>query len=638
MPDLFTGADLVSAVSATVLIRAGAVLALAWVVTRLLSDSAASTRHAIWSAALAALLLLPLGGALLPRWNIPGTGGPLPVSSLPPQLSRAAAAPMVPEMRVPQQPHAIHGPVMPPTNQSRRTPPLVIALLLLWAAGAVIGLVRLALCLVSVSRLSRGASPAPAGVRLAADAARAELGLRRSVAVRSTARLNVPVNWGVVRPVILLPSAAASWDAERLRVVLLHELAHVRRWDYAALLVARVAQALYWMNPLVWIAARESELELERACDDEVLRAGTTGVAYATHLHAIAERLAGSRQAAGALAMARPSTLRERVAAILARTTDRRPLSRRAAAAAACVMALVALPLAGVRLMGEGRTAAEIRGAMLSLNLPDPAWRTRGAFALGTRHAREAAAQLEGNLANDPDPAVRGMAAWALGQIGERRSLEPLGAALRDRDPHVREMAVLALGALGDARAVPLLEPLVSDSFDGVRSVLTTALENIHTPEAGRVLARITTRDGDEHTRMMAGYSTRLVLGPEAVETFIALLRDTSATIRRMAINNLGDLADPRAAEALADVLARDSSGNVRSAAAWALGKLGTDAAVTALSGAMSDPDWHVRMNAASGLGRTGGLRAADLLMRATRDSVHQVRLTAVEALEARAH
>jgi HEAT repeat protein/beta-lactamase regulating signal transducer with metallopeptidase domain len=636
MIDLVAGADMVSAVLATLLIRAGAVLAVAWLLTRALRRAAAATRHAVWSAALTSLLLLPLGAAVLPRWNLPGAGGPLPVSALPPRftsnLSSMAAGP-----GASGAPH-VHGPVLPPSPDPSRHQPskLVVGLVALWLLGVVAGLVRTALCLRSVRRVQRSSVPADARVHRLLAEARCRLGLRRQVRVRWTDAIEVPVNWGAVRPVILLPAQAAEWTDERLRVVLLHELAHVRRRDYLGLLVTRLAQTFYWMNPLVWIAARHSEMELERACDDEVIRAGTASIDYASHLHAIAERLAGDDVVAGALAMARPSTLRGRVAAILERTVDRAPLSGRALAGVSLVMALVALPLAGVRLMGEGRVAAEERGALLSLSLNDARWRMRAAFALGTRHARRSVPALEARLA-DGDPGVRGMAAWALGEIGAPRSVDPLIATLDDSDPHVREMVVLALGSLGDARAVPALSAMARDSFPGVRSVLTRALEHIGTAEAGRLLATMMTSDADEHTRHMAGYSARTVLGRQGLDALITALGDASPEIRAMAAHNLGELADARALDALAAAATRDSVPRVRGVASWALGQIGSERAAGALAVAITDREWQVRVSAADALGRTGGERAADLLIAATRDPVHQVRLTAVEALEARA-
>ena len=82
-----------------------------------------------------------------------------------------------------------------------------------------------------------------------------ELGVRSPVRLALTRELAVPVSWGLWHPVVLLPAAARRWTPERRRVVLRHELAHVRRGDYAGHVLIELACALHWLNPLVWRAA-----------------------------------------------------------------------------------------------------------------------------------------------------------------------------------------------------------------------------------------------------------------------------------------------------------------------------------------------------------------------------------------------
>ncbi len=155
----------------------------------------------------------------------------------------------------------------------------------------------------------------------------------------------------MLRPVLVLPRAAAAWNADRRRVVLLHELAHVRRRDTLARLAAETVAALYWFHPLARAAVAALRREGERAADDLVLGAGTRPSDYAAHLVAIVRGLAREPER-WALAMARPSQVEERVRAILDPALERRPMgawqARLAASALVAGAALVATVHLGV--------------------------------------------------------------------------------------------------------------------------------------------------------------------------------------------------------------------------------------------------------------------------------------------------
>ena len=152
----------------------------------------------------------------------------------------------------------------------------------------------------------------------------------------------MPMAWGILRPAVLMPAEADEWPIERLRIVLLHELAHVRRRDCLTHLLAQVACAVYWFHPLAWMAARRARAERERACDDLVLAAGTRGSDYAEELLQIARVMRSGRfpavLAGATLAMAHRSQLEGRLLAILDPRIPRRGLTRLRALAtsAAC--------------------------------------------------------------------------------------------------------------------------------------------------------------------------------------------------------------------------------------------------------------------------------------------------------------
>jgi len=130
-----------------------------------------------------------------------------------------------------------------------------------------------------------------------------------------------------------------------------HELTHIKRHDRVTQALAQAACAIYWFNPLVWLACAELRRDSEQACDDAVLDAGVPPRAYATHLLQLARHCRRPlAEAALPIASARRSTLERRIAAMLNVHLDRRGLSPRALIGTALVVAAVTVPAAALRL------------------------------------------------------------------------------------------------------------------------------------------------------------------------------------------------------------------------------------------------------------------------------------------------
>ncbi len=615
-------------------LKSTALLSCAWLVTRALASRSAAARAAVWSAALAVLLALPLLELGLPAWR------PLrepAVASLPAAAAEAAPDVCVGACNAPSLTAHDHGPGGSDAQPSRSTRIerfLLPGALATWLAGFVVLVLRLMGAHARAWAAVRRAGPAGTRIeRLAAHVA-GRVVPGRAVRVAIADALGVPVQAGLFRPVVLLPRGASGWPMDRLRAVLLHELAHVRRRDCLAHLVGELARAAYWPNPLIHLAARRAMLEQERACDDTVLRVGAPATRYAEHLAAVAALAVTTRAPAAALAMARPSTLGARVRAILDPTADHRALGRRALFGLAVAAAAIALPLGAMRLLGEGAEARLARTARLALAAADAAGRRDAAFTLGRLRDAESRAALATRL-GDADPQVRGVAAWALGRLGERGAAPDLVAALRDADPYVRETAVLALAALDDRRSVRALEPMTRDSIWSVRAVTTSALGDLGGDEAGRALAVMVRVETEEHTRSMAIWALASTRSASSLPGLLALLDDGSPQVRRDAIGALEMLGSPDAAPRIARLLAADPVPALRGAAAWSLGQLGDQRGAAALEAAATrDTVWQVRSTAVVALGHLGGPVAARAVVAALRDPVHQVRLNAVEALD----
>lgn len=353
--------------------RASLLLAIAFAVTLLLRRASAASRHAVWLAAFGAVLLLPIGTALLPslrlrvlpwlyqEWNPAAIAAARPVTIEYVQQSKDGAPVFVPR-KLATVPVAV-GKASPrylEIDDATLTPAVVASagparwpwstrLLLVWLTGAVMVAAAFTLDVLRTHLLACAAVPEGDLLVEEAEVIAASLGIARDVRLVTWDGPAMPMTWGALRPVVLLPASARGWDAGRRREVLLHELAHVRRGDWAARLLAALVCALHWFNPLAWMAARRLRDEQELACDDAVLAGGASASAYASSLLEVARSLRSPSRglSAATVAMARPSQLTGRLLAILDESRCREPLAAgRPGRIAAMLTLLIAIPLA----------------------------------------------------------------------------------------------------------------------------------------------------------------------------------------------------------------------------------------------------------------------------------------------------
>lgn len=289
---------------------------------RLLRKSSAATRRAVLVLGLGGAAALPALSAVTPTWRVPA---PAPVVSL------AVRGVVVAEPLADTTAHRERGeaPVIArataPRSLSERALPLVGAL---WALGALVVLGRLGVGLRQTRALRRRARATSAFDR-AIGLVGARTGHR--LTVRVSDEVFGPAVSGIVSPVVLVPEAAEGWPLDRQVSVLLHESSHVSRHDCLAHVVAEIACAVHWFDPLVWVAARRLRLERELAADDAALLAGATPSSYAEGLLEIAGALSADEvlpSPSGTLAMAEPPQLATRVVGILSKGNSRMSLSR----------------------------------------------------------------------------------------------------------------------------------------------------------------------------------------------------------------------------------------------------------------------------------------------------------------------
>src|SRR5215831_11885380 len=335
-------------------IKISVIVAAALAATMLLRRQSAAVRHFVLAVALACAAATPILRVVAPAWqpasNFQVIDRPLAVFD---DSSSGAAAK--------------GGRVSSVASVDRAT--VMRAVSIIWMTGVALSLAVLGIGLARLRWIASRARRVESGPwAIAAAVIARAYGLRRPPLVLHTRHASVLGTWGVTHAKVLLPADALDWPADRIRIVLAHELAHVRRGDWIVQLAVEVVCAAYWFNPLVWLAARRLRLESEQACDDAVLTMGVEGSAYASELVDLARAFQAGRQSfVPATPIARPSSLERRVRAMLNVKLNRDPITRTASIAAAVVLAAVSVFVAGFGVSAQGQFAT-VTGSIVDQN------------------------------------------------------------------------------------------------------------------------------------------------------------------------------------------------------------------------------------------------------------------------------
>lgn len=343
---------------------------------QLLKNRSAAERSWVAHIGLLALVIMAFAPLVLPSWNVEtsilGQSTPVEVASAPAPQMPAISSPVTTPAATPvAQPTATTAQPSANTTTLPSLSPLAAATAL-YAVPAAILLLITFFALARLVALQARADVLVDGHWLSALArAQRRMGFKHGTALLTSNELASPISWGLMRPVILLNSRAveAAGEAE---AIIAHELAHVARLDWIKLLLARIATALFWFNPLVWLLAREAHQLREETADDTVLAADIVDTDYAQLLVGVARHeCPGLLLGAHGVAPSK-SSLARRVARVLDGKLVRGPVARSFALGVFAGAVLVAAPLAALTLTPTAPKAAKPVAGHLAASEPAP--------------------------------------------------------------------------------------------------------------------------------------------------------------------------------------------------------------------------------------------------------------------------
>jgi len=643
----------------------GAALAiLLGVALAVIRPTAARTRYTLSIVTLAAMLVVPIAttlrlhepgfssssqtaGAAQQATEIPASASPSPSPSPSPALSAPVAAVKS---------------LAPSDSRLRQSlEPALPWLVVLWVLGVLILSVRLAYGWMAARRLrTDGTRDVSASLQQVLARLAAQLRVHQPVRLLESLLIEVPAVIGWLRPIVLVPaSALTGLTPQQLEVLLAHELAHVRRYDYLVNVIQCVIETLLFYHPAVWWVSRRIREEREHCCDDLVV-----GLCGDPHLYATAlvgmERLRPATPRLALAATGGGGSLLKRVKRLILPSTARTEYFPRWAAGIAGMLAVTVglLATGSDRLAGEptqNQVADTARAAPDTvLRHPDPSlplvqrwdWARTQARQLSRRaywigYTIKRPSWLEHSVYVDRGMEVKGQNITISGRLfGDFQGFMFRGVRLpRLTGSNDSDDIVILLGFTDQSGKVALSHVHVASfylpmDFRG-RTLfwLGDAADTQSLPAVEALFTATPQAELREDVVAAIGIhgSSDLV-----VPVLLRLLTSREPTdVRAQAAEWLGFHPTPAAVAALSAAARNDQAGDVRRQAAEALADntlpAATDSTI-AVAKTAGDPD--ARRAAVEGLGHKGSDRAlATLVAIANTDRDEDVQRAAVEAL-----
>src|SRR5215475_8243005 len=274
--------------------QAAVLLACVWAGLKIFRVKSPALRHQVWLFALIAVVAMPVLSGVVQ--NLP----------LPQPSNRALSyAVELPRIVITNDATPVVQYTSPAASAkpSIKRPIILGITFVLWLAGSLIFVMKVAINVVRLRRLRSGASRASLA-ELDCDECDCEVLRAGKVSLALSDEVRSPILLGVLRPMIVFPADIASWTSPTERCAMLrHELAHVERRDHYVNLFQTFLGAVFFFHPLARYACRQLAMEREIACDDHVIGSGAEAEAYAESIIKSAERSVGALSGAHQLAL-----------------------------------------------------------------------------------------------------------------------------------------------------------------------------------------------------------------------------------------------------------------------------------------------------------------------------------------------
>jgi beta-lactamase regulating signal transducer with metallopeptidase domain/peroxiredoxin len=312
---LFSFSENLVEIQLSLFIKGTILVLVSWTITSLWRRSSSATKHIIWVIIVISLLILPVLSFLLPKHeialltsisdkslhiikDITVSNSDFPNSQVTEfQVGHSENSPSLngfdpdsQNKKVENEPEELEAQeigikIFSKISNIWNAPNTKIWILLSWLFGILFFGIRYIIGHLTVSRLTKKSRMITNQQLITlADKCSRKLKLKNKIMLCQCENIRIPLIKGWRNPKIYLPSGVDCWSKDKQKVILLHELAHIKRYDYLINIISNIVTSIYWFNPCIWLTAHKIYTESEKACDDLVLSNGIKSMDYAKHL------------------------------------------------------------------------------------------------------------------------------------------------------------------------------------------------------------------------------------------------------------------------------------------------------------------------------------------------------------------
>ncbi len=386
-----------------------------------------------------------------------------------------------------------------------------------------------------------------AEIASALQTCRERICLSRKIKVTFHSRIDTPITFGSLLPIIVLPESAKEWEPEKVKIVLLHELIHIKRNDYLTNLIASLGVIICWYNPLAWVALKRQKAECEKACDERVLANNINPSRYATELLRLSQESGVSEKLKlnSTVSILGATSVKDRIKHILEGPRRKRALSLYLAVGLTLGVLFEAFSISSIQFYSEKTETTKMTAItaidsdpIQFVNDADVQIRRKAAKSLIADYNPRILRPIFKQLSIETDPEVKSSLIASIAKFEDSKEFYAVAKHINSDNLHVKLQVLEYMQVISCFPSYLVVEASVHDQNPEISAAARTHLQNFDRDKLKRSIRNFANNFRyNNNLSMSIGEKMSWMHGYKTIDDLSKILKSRDATKKRV----LGD-------------------------------------------------------------------------------------------------